>query len=426
MRDCFYDVAIVGAGPAGLAAAVSAKKNGAERVALIERDFRLGGILEQCIHTGFGIKYFNEELTGPEYAYQFIKLVEKLDINVFLNTTVLSIEDDALKIHAVNSKEGVIQITTGAIVLAMGCRERTRFAISIPGTRPAGIYTAGTAQRLMNISNKKVGKKVIIIGSGDIGMIMARRLTLENIKVEAVVEIKPYLTGLARNRVQCLDDFNIPLLLGHTITNINGKLRVENVTIAEVDEDMNPIPDTEYQISCDTVLFSVGLIPENELSKTCGVKLDPITGGPIVDDTMQTDIPGIFACGNVLHVNDLVDNVSFESEITGKYATRFACGKQHLNSDKITVRAGDNVLYVVPQRIRRGEKDKLQLYFRVKKPDKDVRVCASIGDVSITHKKRSFVYPGEIETLELNTVAISSTIADEVIVKVEKQEDKEP
>ena len=422
MNNYEYDVAVIGGGPAGLAAALSAKKNDASKVAIIERDFRLGGILEQCIHTGFGLKRFGEELAGPQYAYRFIREVEKEDIDVYLNTMVLEIDREGKRIYAVNSEKGICNFYAKAIVLSMGCREKTRAAIALPGTRPAGIYTAGTAQRFANIQNYLVGKKIVILGSGDIGMIMARRMTLEGAKVEAVVEIMPYLAGLTRNRVQCLDDYGIPLYLGHTIVDIQGKRRVEGVTIAKVDEKRQPLMDSAFQIPCDTLLLSVGLVPENEVSKTAGVTLSKVTNGPVVDHMMQTDVPGVFACGNVVHVNDLVDHVSAESEIAGRYAALYAQGKIKTGGEIESV-PGDHVRYLAPQKISTANVEgNVRLYFRVTAPEKDVTITAMLNGAQIYKKKKRFVNPGEMESIEIKKEYIKEAAEGELTVDVRKGE----
>lgn len=422
MRNHSYDVAVIGAGPAGLAAAGAAIEAGAENVVIIERDFRPGGILEQCIHVGFGLKYFKEELTGPEYAARFIAEAKKDGVTFFLNTMVLSISEDGRQIRCINSEEGDITLEVKSVVLSMGCRERTRTAIQIPGTRPAGIFTAGTAQRYINIQNLVVGKEVVILGSGDIGMIMARRMTLENVKVKAVVELMPYLAGLTRNRVQCLDDFGIPLYLSHTITDIQGKKRVEGVTVAKVDEKGKPVAGTEFNISCDTVLLSVGLIPENEVSKTCGVTLDPVTKGPIVDNTMQTSVKGVFACGNVVHVNDLVDNVSVESRIAGAAAARFARERHDADDKVVTVNTGENVRYVVPQKIDLNSGvEKVEIHFRVRQPDRGVIIQAVCGEEIIHSHKCQIVNPGEITSVKVDLDKIRNGNADEITVRVIKE-----
>lgn len=422
MSNLEYDVVVIGGGPAGLAAALSAKKTGNGKVAVIERDFRLGGILEQCIHTGFGLKYFGEELAGPQYAYNFIKEVEKEDIDIYLNTMVLEIDGENKIVYAVSKEEGTCNFKAKSIILSMGCREKTRAAIALPGTRPAGVYTAGTAQRFANIQNYLVGKKIVILGSGDIGMIMARRMTLEGSKVEAVVEIMPYLAGLTRNRVQCLDDFGIPLYLGHTITEIRGNKRVEGVTIAKVDDHMQPLMDTAFTIDCDTVLLSVGLIPENEISKTAGVVLDRMTNGPIVDHMMQTNVKGIFACGNVVHVNDLVDNVSTESTIAGKYAALNAQGKLN-ESGEIYSQAGENVRYVVPQSVSTGNiQDNIKFYFRVLKPTQNVVISANVDGKEVFKKKKKFVNPGEIECVEIKAEKLKEFADGQLTIQVQKGE----
>jgi len=386
------DVAVIGGGPAGLAAALKASENA--NVMLIERGKELGGILQQCIHPGFGNFIFKKMLTGPEYAQHFIDRVMEAGIDVKTNTTVLQISRDK-KIIAVNAEDGILEIEAKAIVLAMGCRERTRQQILIPGTRPAGIYTAGTAQHLINIEGVMPGKRIVILGSGDVGLIMARRLTLEGAEVEGVYEIMPKPGGLIRNVVQCLHDFNIPLHLSHTVVDIKGRKRVEGVVVAKVDENLKPIKGTERFIPCDCLILAVGLIPENELSKQIGIEIDDVTQGPIVDEGMETTLPGIFACGNVVHVHDLVDDVTITAEIAGKYAARSARGEIKKKKE-IKVVAGENVRYVVPQILRGKDIDEVTFYFRVKEERENVSIAASSDGKTIAKKKEMIVRPAEM------------------------------
>lgn len=407
MYELTCDVAVIGGGPAGLAAAVAAKKQGAEKVLIIERDNALGGILQQCIHPGFGLDYYNEELTGPEYAGRFIEEANDLGVEAFLNSMVLEILNDGTVICS-NTEHGITYVRAKSVVLAMGCRERTRGNIQIPGTRPAGVYTAGAAQRLINRQNEMVGREAVILGSGDIGMIMARRMTLEGAKVVAVVEIMDFLAGLTRNRVQCLDDFGIPLLLSHTVTRIVGNRRVEGVYVAKVDENRMPIMETERLYQCDTLLLSVGLIPENELSRAVQVEISPITNGPVVNQYMQTSVPALFASGNVVHVNDLVDNVSKESEIAGREAARYALGQFPKIKEAVLCEPGSNVRYICPQHIDlTDKKTEVNLYFRVSAPDEKVKISVCCNGKELVKKKAIKVNPGEMEHMKVNTADLS-------------------
>jgi len=396
----FCTVAVVGGGPAGLAAACAAAKAGAEKVVVVERDAFPGGILRQCIHPGFGLSLFKEELTGPEYAARFIE--EAGHFNIEFLTDSMALEAGNGRVLCVNPHNGMTEITAKSLVLSMGCRERTRGNLRIPGTRPAGIYTAGSAQKLINRQNLMVGKKIVILGSGDIGMIMARRLTLEGAKIEAVVEILPYLAGLTRNRVQCLDDFGIKLLLSHTVTEIHGEGRVKGVKIARVDGERRPIPGIEEEIECDTLLLSVGLIPENELTRSASILMDPITNGPVVNQFMQTSDESVFACGNVLHVNDLVDNVSCESARAGMFAARHSTGGLTIPYGEVHCRPGNLIRYVCPQKLVLADDERnIALYFRLTKPVKAVRFSILQNGATLVSRKARRGTPGEMEHLDV-------------------------
>lgn len=397
MAEQLYDIIIVGGGPAGLSAAYSAWENGAKKVLILERDREAGGILQQCIHNGFGLHHFHEELTGPGYAQRCYDLVkDKEEIEILVDTMVLNISQDKV-VTAVNPTQGLIRVKGKTVILTMGCRERTRGAIRIPGYRPAGVFTAGAAQRMVNMEGYLPGKKIVILGSGDIGLIMARRMSLEGCKVQAVLEICPFSNGLTRNMVQCLYDYDIPLHLSHTITAIHGKDRVTGITAAKVDEHMKPIPGTEFDIDCDTLLLSVGLIPENELSRGLGLDIHPLTNGPIVDQHRESSIPGIFAAGNVVHVHDLVDFVSEEAEIAGKFAALKAQDTLPEAVADIRVEAIDEVRTCVPQHIRATEDgETIRLFMRVRRPMKKVRLTVKSGDDVLLTKVLPVAKPSEM------------------------------
>ena len=403
-----YEIVIIGGGPAGLAAAIAAYDAGCRSILILERDNQLGGILNQCIHNGFGLHTFGEELTGPEYAARFARQVLDRGIAYKLNTMVLSIGEDK-KITAVNRTDGLIEIEATAIILAMGCRERSRGALNIPGFRPAGIYSAGTAQRLVNIEGFLPGRRVVILGSGDIGLIMARRMTLEGAKVLVVAELMPYSGGLKRNIVQCLNDFGIPLKLSHTVVDIQGRERVTGVTIAEVGPDRKPIPGTEIHYDCDTLLLSCGLLPENELSRGMGVTISPVTNGPVVDESLQTNIPGVFAAGNVLHVHDLVDFVSEEAAAAGRAAVRYLANGPQDRDREIPITFEGGPRYTVPASIdpKRVEGD-LVIRFRVGGVMKNRRVRLYLDDEAVVSRKRPVMAPGEMEELKLTQAALAA------------------
>ena len=403
-----YEIVIIGGGPAGLAAAIAAYDAGCRSILILERDNQLGGILNQCIHNGFGLHTFGEELTGPEYAARFARQVLDRGIAYKLNTMVLSIGEDK-KITAVNRTDGLIEIEATAVILAMGCRERSRGALNIPGFRPAGIYSAGTAQRLVNIEGFLPGRRVVILGSGDIGLIMARRMTLEGAKVLVVAELMPYSGGLKRNIVQCLNDFGIPLKLSHTVVDIQGRERVTGVTIAEVGPDRKPIPGTEIHYDCDTLLLSCGLLPENELSRGMGVTISPVTNGPIVDESLQTNIPGVFAAGNVLHVHDLVDFVSEEAAAAGRAAVRYLANGPQDRGREIPITFEGGPRYTVPASIdpKRVEGD-LVIRFRVGGVMKNRRVRLYLDDEAVVNRKRPVMAPGEMEELKLTQAALAA------------------
>lgn len=418
-----YDLVVIGGGPGGLAAAIEARNNGVENILVIERDKELGGILQQCIHNGFGLHEFKEELTGPEYAERFIKKLKEKNIEYKLDTMVLEVTPEKI-VHAINTVDGYMMIEAKAIVLAMGCRERTRGAISIPGERPAGVFTAGTAQRFINMEGYMVGKKVLILGSGDIGLIMARRMTLEGAEVQAVVELMPFSGGLARNIAQCLNDYNIPLYLSHTVVDIKGKERVEGVTIAKVDENRRPISGTEIEYECDTLLLSVGLIPENDISRKTGIVIDRRTSGPVVNEMMETSIPGIFACGNVVHVHDLVDFVSAEARKAGKAAAKFVKDEVQ-NGEYIELKNGFGVTYTVPQKYRvENIENFLEISMRVNNIYKNMRLQVKDGDTVLVNMKKAHLAPGEMEKVVVPKKLLESVKGNELVVCLVPEEEK--